>query len=195
MRRLLFLLPALVLGSAAPAYAAEGGGLLSINEGLIVWTILIFVIVFAILAKFAFPPILGAVEARERHLAELAAGAERDRAEAATLLEQTRREMDETRARIQTALAESRTEVERMKADILAEARREQEEMMLRARRDVASERAAALDTVRRDAVDLAIAAAEKLVRRNLDAEDNRRLVREFLGQASGAAAAVPAGV
>jgi F-type H+-transporting ATPase subunit b len=194
MRRLLFLLPALILGSAAPAYAAEeGGGLLSVNEGLIVWTIVIFLIVFAILAKFAFPKILGAVEARERHLADLAAAAERDRAEAATLLEQTRREMDETRARIQTAIAESRTEVERMKADILADARREQEELMLRARRDVAAERAVALDTVRRDAVDLAIAAAEKLVRRNLDAEDNRRLVREFLGQTAGPA--VPAGV
>jgi F-type H+-transporting ATPase subunit b len=194
MRRLLFLLPALVLGSAAPAYAAEGGGLLSVNEGLIVWTILIFLIVFAILSKFAFPKILGAVEARERHLAELAAAAERDRAEAATLLEQTRRETDETRARIQTAMAESRTEVERMKADILAEAGREREEMMLRARRDIAAERAVALDTVRRDAVELSIRAAEKLVRRNLDAEDNRRLVREFLGEASGTAA-VPAGV
>ena len=81
-----------------------------------------------------------------------------------------------------------------MKADILAEANREREEMMLRARRDIAAERAVALDTVRRDAVELSIRAAEKLVRRNLDAEDNRRLVREYLGQVS-AQPALAAGV
>jgi F-type H+-transporting ATPase subunit b len=53
--------------------------------------------------------------------------------------------------------------------------------MMERARRDIAAERENALDAVRREAVDLAIRAAEKLVRRSLDAEDNRRLVREYL--------------
>lgn len=190
-RRVLQLTLALVLGGVTPAFAE--GGLFDVNPGLTIWTVIIFLIVLFVLSKFAYPRILGAVEAREQRMRELAEAAERDRAEAATLLEQTRREMDETRARIQTAIAESRTEVERMKADILADARREQEELMLRARRDVAAERAVALDTVRRDAVDLAIAAAEKLVRRNLDAEDNRRLVREFLGQTAGPA--VPAGV
>lgn len=192
MRRLLFLLPALLLGTAAPAHAAEGG-LLSVSGGLIVWTIVIFLIVFAILSKFAFPKILGAVEARERHLAELAGAAERDRAEAAALLEQSRRDVEEARARIQAAVAESRVEVERMREEILVEARREQEELLARARRDIAAERAVALDTVRRDAVELAIRAAEKLVRRNLDGEDNRRFVREFLGQVG--EPAVPAGV
>ena len=60
---------------------------------------------------------------------------------------------------------------------------REQQELLERARRDIAAEREVALDSVRRDAVELAMRAAEKLVRRSLDAEDNRRLVREFLGQ------------
>jgi F-type H+-transporting ATPase subunit b len=192
MRRSLALLPALLLGSAAPLYAAEGG-LLNVNPGLTIWTIVIFLIVLGILAKFAFPKILGAVEAREAHLRETIEAAERDRAEAAALLDDSRRQMEEARAKIQSAVAESRTEVERMKAEVLAEARRDQEEMLERARRDIASEREAALDTVRRDAVELTMRAAEKLVRRNLDAEENRRLVREYLGQLSGPA--VPAGV
>ncbi|HEV2148307.1 MAG TPA: F0F1 ATP synthase subunit B [Longimicrobiaceae bacterium] len=192
MRRLLFVLTALVLGSAAPLHAAEGG-LLEANTGLMVWTIVIFGIVLLILSRAAYPKILGAVEARERHLAELAAAAERDRAEAATLLEDARLQRETARAEIQAAMAESRTEVERMKADILAEARRDQEELMERARRDIAAEREATIDAVRRDAVELAMRAAEKLVRRNLDAEENRRLVREYLGQLSGPA--VPAGV
>ncbi|MBV9774507.1 MAG: F0F1 ATP synthase subunit B [Gemmatimonadetes bacterium] len=191
MRRLLFVLPALTLGMAAPLYAEEGG-LLTPNYGLMAWTVIIFLIVLVVLWRAAFPKILGAVEARERHLEELAAGAERDRAEAAALLEENRRLLDETRAKVQAAINESRTEAEQIHAGILADARREQEELLARARRDIESERAAAFESVRRDAVDLAIRAAEKVVRRNLDAEDNRRLVREYLGQLSGPA--VPAG-
>lgn len=192
MRRSLSLLPALVLGTSAPLHAAEGG-LLDINPGLSIWTVIIFGIVFLILWRLAFPKILGAVEAREAHLRETLEAAERDRAEAAVLLEQSRREMEEARGRIQTAVAESRVEVERMKEEILAEARRDQEELLARARRDIAAEREALLDAVRRDAAEVAMSAAEKLVRRNMDTEDNRRLVREYLGQFSGSA--VPAGV
>ncbi|HEX2095026.1 MAG TPA: F0F1 ATP synthase subunit B [Longimicrobiaceae bacterium] len=192
MRRLLFVLTALLLGAASPLHAAEGG-LLSANTGLMVWTVIIFLIAFAVLSKFAYPKILSAVEARERHLEELATAAERDRAEAAALLEENRRILEETRARVQQAINESRNEAEQLRIQILADARREQEELLARARRDIEAERAVALDTVRRDAVDLAIRAAEKLVRRSLDAEDNRRLVREYLGQL--AEPAVPAGV
>jgi F-type H+-transporting ATPase subunit b len=191
MRRLFFVLPAL-LGFAAPLHAAEGG-LLEVNTGLMAWTIIIFLIVLLILSRAAFPKILGAVEARERHLQELAAAAERDRAEAARLLEDARRQMEETHTRAHEAIAESRTAAERVRDEILADARREQEELLARARRDIEAEREVALDAVRRDAVELSIRAAERLVRQRLDAEDNRRLVREYLDEL--AVPAVPAGV
>jgi F-type H+-transporting ATPase subunit b len=64
-----------------------------------------------------------------------------------------------------------------------AAAARDRAERMERAEREIASAREAALDSVRREAATIAMAAAEKLVRRSLDTEDNRRLVREFLGQ------------
>jgi len=184
-------LAALALLQATPAFAAEGeAGPLSINAGLMIWTVLIFVIVLAALYKFAWPNILGAVERREEHIRDLLAQAEQDRAAAAAAAEENRRILEETRGRVQEALAESRTQTERMRADLLAEARREQQEMLERARRDIAAEREVALDSVRRDAVELAMRAAEKLVSRTLDTEDNRRLVREFLGQVEPAATA-----
>ncbi|HEX8360704.1 MAG TPA: F0F1 ATP synthase subunit B [Longimicrobium sp.] len=188
MRRSIALSALLLLGSAAPLVAAEGEtpGLLSPNIGLTFWTIVVFLIVLAVLSKFAFPKILGAVEAREAHLRELAAGAERDRAEAAALVAENQRILDETRARVQEAINESRTSAERIRADMLAETRREQEAMIERARRDIQAERESALEAVRREAVDVSMRAAERLVRRNLDAEDNRRLVREYLGQVAG---------
>ena len=182
-----------LLGSAAPLMAAEGG-LLTANGGLTFWTIVVFLIVFAVLSKFAFPKILGAVEAREAHLRELAEGAERDRREAAAMMEENRRLLEETRLRTQEAINESRTTAEKIRAEMLAETRREQEEILARARRDIAAERESALEAVRAEAVDISMRAAERLVRRNLDAEDNRRLVREYLSQVSGTAA-LPAGV
>lgn len=190
MRRSTTLAAALLLGSATPAFAAEeGGGLLSVSPGLTIWTIVIFLIVLAVLSRFAFPKILGAVEAREAHLARLAEDAERSRTEAAALAEENRRLMEETRANVQQALAEARGQAEAMRAEVMTEARRDQQELLERARRDIATEREAALDGVRRDAVVLAMAAAEKLVRRNLDADDNRRLVSEYLGQVARPAA------
>jgi F-type H+-transporting ATPase subunit b len=183
----------LVLLQATPAFAAEGeASPLSVNTGLMIWTFLLFGIVLLVLRKYAWPNILGAVEKREAHIRDLLEQAEADRARAAQEAAENRRILEETRARVQEALAESRTQGERMHADLLAQARVEQQELLERARRDIAAEREVALDSVRRDAVELAMRAAEKLVNRTLDTEDNRRLVREFLGQVEPAA---PVGV
>ena len=180
------LVPALLLLTAAPLVAQEehaASGPLDVNLGLLIWTLLIFGIVVAVLYKFAWPNILGAVEKREAHIRELLEGAERDRAEAAAMAAENRRVIEETRARTHEAINEARGQAEAMRAEVMEAARREQQDLLERARRDIAAEREVALDSVRRDAVELSIRAAEKLVRRSLDAEDNRRLVREFLGQ------------
>lgn len=184
MRRSLFATTALLL-AATPLHAAEegGGGLLSVNPGLTIWTIVIFLIVLAILSRAAYPKILGAVEAREAHIARLTEDAERDRAAAAALAAENRQLVEETRARVHGALEEARLQGEKMHSEMMDAATLERQEMLDRARRDIAGEREVALDTVRRDAVVLAMSAAEKLVRRNLDTEDNRRLVMESLAQ------------
>ena len=196
MRRSLIAAMALLPASAAPLLAQaheEKPGLLTVNTGLTFWTILIFLVVLGILSKFAFPKILGAVEERERHLAELAEAAEKDRAEAAALMEEHRKLVDDTRAQVQKALGEATGAAEGRRAEILEQAQRERADLLARAGAEIAAERAATLDQVRRDAVDVAMAAAEKLVRRNLDSADNRRLVEEYLAQAAGPAAAARA--
>jgi F-type H+-transporting ATPase subunit b len=169
--------------AATPALAQEKGGLLAINSGLMVWTVLIFVLVLAILYWKAYPPILGAVEARERHIRELLEAAARDRDEAQALIEEQRRERETMRGQVQQMLAEGRTAAERMREEILVEARREQQELLARARRDIQQEMERSAAELRLQVVDLAIAAAGKLIARNLDADDDRRLVREYLEQ------------
>ena len=190
MHRSIYAAAALLPASATPLLAQEEkGGLLSLHPGLSIWTLVIFVIVFAVLAKFAFPKILGAVEERERHLAELAEAAERDRAEAAALVEEHRLLVEETRGKVQEALGEARNTAEKMRSELMEQARREHDELLARGRAEVANERAGMLEQVRRDAAELAMRAAEKLVRRSLDGDDNRRLVQEYLAQVTPPAA------
>jgi F-type H+-transporting ATPase subunit b len=175
------LVPSLSLLLATPAFAAEGGGLLDPHTGLIFWQIVVFVLVLAALMKFAYPHILGAVEAREARIRELLAAAARDREEAESLLEEQRRQLDEVRTRAQELAAEGRESGERIREEMIEETRREQAEMLVRARREIRQEMERALEEIRSDAVELAIAAASRLVERDLDQEANRRFVREFL--------------
>jgi F-type H+-transporting ATPase subunit b len=184
MHRSLRLTAILSLFVASPAFAQEEkGGLLSIDTGLMVWTVLIFLIALFVLYKAAYPHILGAVEAREQRIRELLAAAKENREEANALLGEQRKQMDEVRLRAQEALAEGRAAGERLREEILAQARRDQTELLERTRRDVSREMERALAELRTEAVEIAIAAASKLLERNLDAEDNRRLVREYLAK------------
>ena len=168
--------------SATPAFAAEGGtDLLSPNAGLMFWTLIIFVILLAVLAKFAFGPITRAVEARERALSDAIEGAKRDREEAARLLAEHKQQLDDARTEAQKFIADGRAMGEKMRADMLEQTRREQAEMLDRARREIESEKTRAIADLRREAVDLAIAGASRVVEQNLDSAANRKLVESFL--------------
>jgi len=186
MRRTTILTAALLLANASPLLAQHGeerGGLLTLSGGLSAWTIIIFLIVLGVLSWKAYPAILGAVEAREKHIAELTEAAERDRAEAAALVEEHRKLVEDTRAQVQKALGEATGTAEARRAEIMEQAQRERDELLARARADVNAERATMMEQVRRDSVDVAIRAAERLVRKNMDSDDNRRLVQDYLAQ------------
>ncbi len=194
------LAPALALASAALAapagaqeHAAETPGLMSPNPGLMIWTLVIFGLLFFVLKRFAFPPIIGAVEARERALEEAIEGAKRDRAEAARLLAEQQAALDATRAEAQQLIGQARQAAERTRADLLEQTRVQQQELLERARRDIDAERLRAIADLRREAVDLALAGATKVIGRNLDEQSNRRLVEDFLATVPPAAGA-PAG-
>lgn len=185
MRTTLTALVALA-STAVPAFAQEHAApqrvdLLSPSGGLMIWTLLIFVVLLFILSKFAFPPILNAVEARERSLQEAIDAAKADREAAAALLAEHQAALAAARAEAQQIIAQGRATAEQMREQMLAETRRQQEEMLERARQDIELEKQRAIAELRREAVDLAIVAAGKVVQRNLDEATNRQLVDAFL--------------
>ncbi|MGD2153190.1 MAG: F0F1 ATP synthase subunit B [Gemmatimonadales bacterium] len=173
--------------TAIPLLAQEehgggGGGLFDINwPGLMFWTWLIFLALLFVLRKWAWGPILGALETREQRIQETLDGAARDREEASRLLDEHRQVLDESREQAQNILADSRKTAEKLRAELLDAARSQKEQIVASAREDIGRERDEALEALRREAVDLSISAAGRVLRKEVDSQENRRIVEEYL--------------
>src|SRR5688500_9203848 len=159
--------------------------LLSADPGLIVWTIVTFLLLLGILWKFAWNPILGALDARERAIQKTIDDAERLQAEAKAVLEEHQKRLAEAREERNRILDEARQAGEHLKADVLEKARQEAENVLARAHRQIELETEQALLTIRDHAVDLAIHAAERVIERSLSDEDHRRMAREAVTELS----------
>lgn len=171
--------------AASPLLAQEGesagGSLMSLKSNLMFWTLLIFLVLFYLLTKFAFKPITAAVEAREKSLEDALAAAKRDRDEAAALLAEHRAQIEAARGEAQKLIAEARSDGEKLRADMLEKARGEQQAAIERAVAEIQREKERALAELRREAVEMAIAGASRVIEENLDSEKNRKLVEAFL--------------
>jgi F-type H+-transporting ATPase subunit b len=174
---------ALVALTASPAFAEDPAvkGLLDPNYGLMAWTLIVFILLFAILGWLAFPKILAAVEAREKALEDTIQSAQRDRDEAAKLLAEHRAALDASRAEAQKIIVDARAAAERVRTDLVEQAHAEQASMLTRARQEIENEKTKAIAALRKEAVDLAIAGASKVIEKNLDQQSNRDLVEKFL--------------
>lgn len=171
-----------VAATPAPLLAAqEGGGLFALEPGLMIWTILVFLIVLYALRKWAFGPILGALDAREEGIRSSIEHAAVMRAEAQSLLEEHRRQLADARRESQEIVAQGREAAERLRREIEATAREEGERMLERARQEIERERDQALLQIRQEGVDLALAAASRLLDEKLTADKDRELVRAYL--------------
>lgn len=185
--RTLFLSAAITLTNAASLLAQEasgeqgGGGLMSVRINLMFWTLLIFIILYLLLRWKAFPAILTSVEQREKALQDAIDAAKRDRDEAQRLLEEHRRQIDAARGEAQKLIADGRAVAEKMRTDLLEQTHHEQQTMLERARREIETEKERAVAQLRREAVNLAIAGASKVIEQNLDNTKNRQLVEGFL--------------
>jgi len=169
---------------AAPAFAAEEGaaaGPLVVNGGLMIWTLVIFGILLLVLRRFAWPVVLGAVRDREKALEDQIAAAERNRAESAKLLEEHKQLLAEARTSAHALIVEAKGMAENERAVALEKTRHEQEELLDRARREIVAERDRAVQELRREAVDLSLAAAGRLIGQRLESDADRTLVMNYL--------------
>lgn len=158
-------------------------GIFSLNVGLILWTWILFLLTLGILAWKVFPAISGGLEERHAKIQGAIDEAHGARDDAASLLAQQQKTLEEARRESQEMLETARSAADGLKKEILEEARVQQSAMLDDARREIDLERDKLRQDIRQEAVDIALAAAERLIRTRLDAEENRRLVNEFVSE------------
>jgi F-type H+-transporting ATPase subunit b len=166
---------------AAQEAEAPKGSLLTPSGGLMIWTLLIFLLVLGILSWKAYPAILASVRAREKALEDAIAAARKDREEAAALLAEHQKAIAATRDEAQKIISDARSAGEKVRTDVIEQAHKEQQSLLERARTEINTEKEKALAELRRQTVDLAVRAASKVIERNLDVEANRAVVESFL--------------
>ena len=176
---------AAVLLVPGPLLAAQEGApsVFAVDFGLMFWTWILFLMTVGVLSWKAFPAIAKGLESRTASINDAIEGARSDRDEARRLLDEHQRQLDEARVEAKGILQEGRDAGERLREEILTQARAEHEALLEKARKEMDREREALVAEVRRDAVDLSIAAAERLIAEKLDDEDNRRLVRDYMSE------------
>jgi F-type H+-transporting ATPase subunit b len=151
--------------------------MLDMNPGLILWTILTFILLLIILRAVAWKPLLGALTAREETIRKSLEEAENAQQEARRLLEENRRQLTLAEGQSQRIIREGRELGDRLKSELLDKANASSRQMIDQARDEIRREKDAALGQLRAEVADLAISAAGKLLDANLDTAASRKLV------------------
>ena len=166
----------------AASKSSSGNFLVSPNVGLMIWTLAAFFATLLLLRKLAFPRIQEALDRRANAITESIEHADRARHEADELLQEYRERLRQARGQSEEIIARARKAAENLEREGTEEARRRREELMESTRRDIEAETRRAIQEIRREVADLTVLATEKVTRKTLSEEDQRRLVEEALG-------------
>ncbi|MDA1265849.1 MAG: F0F1 ATP synthase subunit B [Planctomycetota bacterium] len=170
-----------MIASFVPVPAEGGFNPLDVNTGSFFWTLVIFVIALPFMWKVVFGPITAALYARDAQASEAAQAAQKARDEAAEDRARVEVALGEAQAEAARQLAAARERAEARERDIVENAKREAGAMIEGARTQIRAEQEKALASIRAEVVDLSIAAASKVIARNVGSEDDRRLVQEMV--------------
>ncbi len=171
-------------GGGGGAAEEEGGNFLVTPDiGLMIWTVLAFLVTLYILKKLAFPRIQEALDKRANAIAESIDAAERTRREADELLAEYRERLKEAREQAEDIVARARKAGDRFEEESKSASRSEREELMERTRREIEQETQRALVEIRKEVATLTLLATEKVTRKALDSDDHKRLIEEALGE------------
>ena len=164
-------------------YLAEEGklALLDVDPGLVIWTFITFTIVLFLLWKFAWGPILKALDERAGHIHAEIDRAEKLRADAEKRLQEYMSKLNGLKEEGQQIIAEGRDDAEKLKNEILEKARQEAEGLKTRALREVELARDSALEEIHKQVAELSIEVAGRILERTLQTQDHEKLVRETI--------------
>lgn len=161
--------------------SGEKGGLLDINPGLIFWTIITFLILLFILKRTAWKPILQALAEREENIRASLEKAEQARREAELILQENSRKLAEAEEQVKKIINEGREYSNKLRAEILEKANQEAKRMIDLAQQEIERKKEEALDELRSVVSELSIQAAEKILEKSIDKEENKKIVEKLI--------------
>ena len=156
--------------------------LIQVTPGLMIWTIVAFLITLFVLKRFAFGPIQTMIDERRARIAQSIEEADKARDEARSLLEEHRKLMQEARGEAEQIIAEARKTRDAMETRMREETEAERQRRLEETRREIAAETSRALEQIRPEVADLTLEATSIVVGRKLDADRDRELISEAIG-------------
>lgn len=158
------------------------------DPGLFIWTILTFLVLLGLLAKFAWTPLLAALETRQQGIRKALDDAQAAKQELERLEQESAAIIRKARAEAEALIAQSRADGDRLREELRQKAKAEADGIIRNAERQIQLETGRALQQIRTEAVDLSVMIASKIIQRNISKEDNQRLIDEALKQVEGRA-------
>lgn len=155
--------------------------LVQLDPGLFVWTIITFMVLFFVLAKFAWKPLMKMLQEREEMIRDSLNDAEKAKAELEHLNEESEAIMTKARAEAQTILANGKAAAEKVKEDTIAKAKEQAIKIIKKTEKQIQIEKDKAIIDIKQEVVNLSLSVAKKLINKNLNDADNKSLIEETL--------------
>ncbi len=171
--------------AAAATHGAATENPIELKADLGVWTLVVFVILLIVLRRFAWGPLVESLDAREKHVREAVRAAECARDEAARLVAEHERKLAGAQNEVRAILDEARRDAQQTQADILKQAQAEAQSTRERAKREIEQARDQALKELFERSGEIATQIAARIIRRNLQPQDQRELVQQALNELS----------
>ena len=153
------------------------------DPGLFIWTILTFLALVFLLAKFAWRPLLEALDTRQQGIRKALDDAQTAKRELEQLEQQSVQILRKARADAEAMMVQTRADGDRLREEMRQKAKAEAEGIMRNAERQIQLETGRAIQQIRAEAVDLSVSIASKILQRNISKEDNERLIADALKQ------------
>ena len=156
------------------------------DPGLFIWTIVVFLVLLALLAKFAWRPLLEALDSRQAAIAKSLDDAQAAKRELERLTQESAAIIRTARVEADSIVSRSRLDADRLREEMKQKARAESDYIVRDAQRQIQLQTGQALQQIRKEAAELSIAVASKILQRNISKEDNERLIDDALRQMDG---------
>jgi len=153
------------------------------DPGLFIWTIVTFLVLLALLAKFAWRPLLQALESRQERIRNSLEDAERARQELERLQQESAKIMQQARIEAESIVTQTRADAERLREELKQKAKDEADNILRNAQQQIQLQTRQAIQQIRHEVADIAVLLTSKLLERNIAKEDNKRLIDDTLKQ------------